>query len=121
MENSTIIVFALVLIALGFVRRYLSAAKAAPPETIRSHLDRGSLLVDVRSPEEFAADHYPEARNIPLTLIAQRTGELGGREDPLVLYCNTGRRSALALGQLRKLGFRNAVNAGGLERLRAIP
>lgn len=120
MENGTIIAIALALIAFGIVRRVRAAAGSASPETIRTFLDQGAALVDVRSPEEFSQDHYPGARNIPLTLIAERAKELGSTDTPVILYCNSGSRSAPALRQLKRLGFQKTVNAGGLSRLRGI-
>jgi rhodanese-related sulfurtransferase len=64
----------------------------------------GGLLVDVRTPAEFAAGHAKGAVNIPFDQIAARAAELP-RDRPVVLYCRTGRRSGIAAGELRKLGF----------------
>jgi len=64
------------------------------------------LIVDVRSADEFAAGHVPGARNIPHTEIAARLDELGGdMGKELVVYCESGRRAAIAKGILEKAGF----------------
>ena len=61
--------------------------------------------MDVRSPEEFAAGHVPGAINIPHDQIGQRAAELGPRDTEILLYCRSGRRSAIAADALRVLGY----------------
>lgn len=64
------------------------------------------LILDVRKPDEFAAGHVPGATNIPHTEIAGRLAELGAdRHKELVVYCESGRRAAIAQGILEKAGF----------------
>jgi phage shock protein E len=64
------------------------------------------LLLDVRKPEEFAAGHVPGAINIPHDQLASRLAELpASREQPVVVYCRSGRRAALAEDVLRQAGY----------------
>lgn len=120
MDTGTIILFAVVLIGFGLVRQYLANVRGTvSPEEVRALVDAGALVVDVRTPPEYAAEHLPGAINIPLDEIASRSGELENSDSPLVLYCNSGRRSGLAVAQLRKAGFAKCVNGGGLARLRS--
>lgn len=64
------------------------------------------LLLDVRKPEEFAAGHVPGAINIPHDQLASRLAELpASRDKPVVVYCRSGRRSALAEDVLRQGGY----------------
>ena len=82
------------------------------------------VYVDVRSPAEFASGHVEGAINIPHTEMAQRWRELEAyRDEPMVVYCRTGRRSGIALDVLREHGFEDAVNGGGLSDLarRGVP
>ncbi|MDH5277167.1 MAG: rhodanese-like domain-containing protein [Gammaproteobacteria bacterium] len=86
----------------------------------------GAPIVDVREPDEFADGHIPGAVNIPRGLlefevdghpaVANRTAEaLSHRELPVVLYCLSGGRSALAAEALQRLGFVAPVSlAGGI-------
>jgi len=74
----------------------------------------GAKVIDVRSPEEFEDEHFPNAINIPVNIIQTRTAELGEKTDPLVLYCASGSRSAYAARVLSQAGFKKVVNAGGL-------
>ena len=79
---------------------------------------RAIVYVDVRSPQEFAGGHVRGAINIPHTEMAERWGELEThRDDSLVVYCRSGRRSALALDVLERQGFRHLRNGGALDEL----
>lgn len=76
--------------------------------------DRSLVVLDVRTPEEFAAGHVVGARNIPHTEIAGRLAELGeARERDVVVYCRSGRRSELALEALRAAGFTRLFHLDG--------
>ena len=64
------------------------------------------LIIDVRKPDEYAAGHVPGATNIPHTEIAARLNELGNdKQKEVVVYCESGRRAAIAKGILEKAGF----------------
>ena len=85
----------------------------------------GVLVIDVREPHEFAAGHIPGAINIP-------RGSIDGAADPgfkhrvealctardkeLLLYCQSGGRSAMAAATLQEMGFAHVHSlAGGWE------
>ena len=81
-------------------------------------IDDGALLVDVRTPAEFAAGHLDGALNIPLDQIVDRKAELGSDLDrSIVLYCRTGHRSGLAEKALEGVGFTHLLNGGGYKDL----
>jgi phage shock protein E len=69
----------------------------------RRRVAEGAVLLDVRSPEEFASGHVGGAKNIPVHELAGRVGELVGAHG-IVVYCRSGARSAAAAQLLRKLG-----------------
>jgi len=76
--------------------------------------DRSMVVLDVRTPAEFAEGHVPGAVNIPHTELAPRVAELdGARERDVVVYCRTGRRSALALEVLEGAGFKRLFHLKG--------
>ena len=75
--------------------------------------EAGALVLDVRSPEEFAQGHVPGAKNIPHDQVARRAAELGPPSTPIVVYCKSGRRSAAAIEALKGLGYDRLWNAGG--------
>jgi phage shock protein E len=76
----------------------------------------GALLVDVRSPEEFASGHLPGAVNLPVQELDARLGELGPNDRPLVLYCRSGNRSARAAATLTRAGHKDVHNLGAMSR-----
>ena len=72
------------------------------------------LILDVRTPAEFAAGHVPGAVLIPVDQLAARVGELGAPRE-IVVYCRTGHRSGLAEPVLEKSGFRVHQLAGSWQ------
>jgi rhodanese-related sulfurtransferase len=85
------------------------------PEELVARLGGESpfVLIDVRTPEEFAAGHIPGALNIPYDELPARLHELEGRQgDEVVVYCRTGRRAKIAEDALTEAGF---VNVRDLE------
>jgi rhodanese-related sulfurtransferase len=76
--------------------------------------DSELVILDVRSAAEFVAGHVPGARNLPHDEVAGRLPELSGLLDKtVVLYCRSGRRSALAAEQLRAAGFTRLLQLDG--------
>jgi phage shock protein E len=73
----------------------------------------GALLLDVRTPEEFRDRHLDGALNIPVQELAGRVGELGAKERPIVVYCRSGARSAMAAILMKKAGY-EVVDMGGI-------
>lgn len=90
---------------------------ASPPDEIQQALAEGALVLDVRTPAEFAQRHYPGALNIPYDQLRERHRELGDPARTIVIYCRTGRRSAIAAETLRSLGFTRIIDAKTLENL----
>lgn len=68
-------------------------------------------IIDVREPEEFNDGHVEGSLNIPLSKILEDLKSLPfDKNEELVLYCNSGRRSQLAINTLQKNGYKNLVN-----------
>lgn len=76
-----------------------------------------TTLVDVRSPMEYAQQHIPGAINIPLDKILSRKDEIEACSGPVVLYCQSGNRSGMALGLLRQSSKVDVYNGGGIYEL----
>lgn len=88
---------------------------------------RGIPVVDVREPAEFAAGHIPGSVSIPRGVLefeidghpavnCVKDPALGHRGLPIVLYCRSGARSALAAAALCELGFVEPLSlAGGFQ------
>lgn len=73
----------------------------------------GALLLDVRSPGEFAGGHAPGAINIPIDDLSTRKSELPAGK-PVITYCTAGVRSARAARMLRNDG-RTVHDLGSLS------
>jgi rhodanese-related sulfurtransferase len=86
-----------------------------PGKRARELVAAGARLVDVRSSGEFAAAHIEGARNIPVGEISRRSNELGGREQPVIVYCASGTRSAMAKRTLKSAGFSHVYNLGAMS------
>ena len=72
----------------------------------------GARLLDVRSPEEYARGHLPDALNIPVQELDRRVAEVGPTDGELVVYCRSGHRSSRAAEILRQHGFSKVHNLG---------
>ncbi len=83
--------------------------------TIKEKIAAGAKIVDVRTPVEFEEGAYAGAINIPLALLPLKVNELEPRSAPIVLYCASGARSGQAMRFLKKNGFSDVINAGGLD------
>jgi rhodanese-related sulfurtransferase len=103
------VVVLLIALLLWWKRSDISSAEA------HQLVKEGAQLIDVRSPGEYAAGHVEGARNIPVGEIAARSGELGATDRPIILYCASGTRSAMAASKLRSAGFSRVYNLGGMS------
>lgn len=78
------------------------------------HLTQGARLIDVRTKEEFAQGHLPDAVNIPVDQIAAVLPEEAAQDETLLIYCRSGNRSATAAAALKQLGFKVVLDLGGI-------
>jgi phage shock protein E len=86
-----------------------------PVSEIKSLINNGALLVDVRSPAEFAAGHIPGARNIPVDELERRVSELGDPSTAIIVYCRSGARSGSARSVLKGRGYSRVHNLGAMS------
>ncbi len=99
-----------------------AASSASTPSAAVEHVDGaaakklvqgGARLVDVRTPEEYAAGHIEGAVNAPVDTV--ETSDLGAKDQPIVLYCGSGKRSARAAATLRAKGFARLYDLGAMS------
>lgn len=97
-------------------------AVAAGPEAIEAKAlteriawaDASLVVLDVRTPAEYAEGHVPGAVNIPHTELAARVAELeAARGKDIVVYCRSGARAGQALDVLGKAGFKRLYHLKG--------
>jgi rhodanese-related sulfurtransferase len=118
MSRRTVGGIVLAVAVVGGAAAFLLVRRAGDVTADQAHrmVEGGALLVDVRSPAEFAAGHLPGALNIPVHEIEAREAELTPRDRPLVLYCRSGNRSARAAAALEKSGHTSVHNLGAMSR-----
>lgn len=77
--------------------------------------EKGYIIIDARTDEEFAAGHIGGAILIPEYEIAERAeSELPDKDALILVYCRSGRRSKIAAEELARLGYTNVKEFGGI-------
>lgn len=78
--------------------------------------DKNAVLLDVRTLEEFEVGHIAKAILLPYDEIKKETAakSIPTKETTVVVYCRTGRRSAIAATTLRTLGYTTVWDLGGI-------
>ena len=74
----------------------------------------GSVLLDVRTSEEYQGGHIPGSQNVPLQLLGAEDIVAAPKDTPLFVYCHSGARSSQAVRLLARMGYANAKNIGGI-------
>jgi len=107
----------------------VAVAKATITECSVQDVERclaeGPLIIDIREPAEYAKGHIPGALHVPRGMLEfeihnlvnafRPRPDLSNAEQPIVLYCGTGGRSALAAQCLESMGYTKVTSmAGGL-------
>ena len=74
-------------------------------------------IIDVRTSQEFAIGHIDGAINIPVQQIGQDIQLVKGlsKDSPILVYCRSGRRSAMARAMLEQQGFGRVFDGGSME------
>jgi phage shock protein E len=108
----TSMLIALVCTALVLIVLVQGAGATTPPAEAKALVDGGALLVDVRTPEEFASGHIEGAKNIPVSEVQVRLAEFGAKDGKVVVYCRSGNRSGKAKTMLEAAGYTAVFNAG---------
>ena len=74
----------------------------------------GAVLLDVRTSEEYRDGHIPGSKNVPLQALDNVASVAENKNMALYVYCHSGARSRQAAGLLRRMGYRNVNNIGGI-------
>lgn len=114
-DAGSLISYAFMALGVVFVLSRLVStlnARRRIPELLKA----GAQVIDVRSPDEFAAGHAAGSRNVPLGNLEQGTKNL----DPdnwIIVCCASGTRSGIARRSLLRSGFKNVLNGGSWRNL----
>jgi rhodanese-related sulfurtransferase len=95
---------------------WTSGVEQITPAALANQLDTPTapLILDVRSPAEYAQGHIPGAVNIPYREVPARVADLAAWQDaPIVVYCEVGVRAGIAELALEQAGFAQVLQLEG--------
>lgn len=117
--------FKRVLSALAAMLAALSLAACSGADYAQISMDEAAqvmeqetdfILLDVRTPEEYAGGHIPGAINVPNeTIGSDPVDALPDKEQKILVYCRSGNRSKMAAAKLAEQGYTNIVEIGGIN------
>ena len=97
------------------LRQIKSRIVEVDPSSVRDQLSNGAVVIDVREPEEWSTGHLPGARHVPKSYFETRIeGAVSDRGQHVILYCQSGNRSAWAARtMIEDLGYENVESMTG--------
>lgn len=79
-------------------------------------LPDNAVLLDVRRIDEFKTGHIAGAVLVPHDMITEKVGAVvPNKNTPVYIYCRSGRRSAITVETMKKLGYTNLTDLGGMD------
>lgn len=108
-------VFLLLAVVIVGCGASASAELISPDSYVEQFADANAeyLLIDVRTPDEFDSGYIDGAINIPVDQIANRLSEIPS-DIPVIVYCQSGNRSATAARTLVENGYEQVYDLGGI-------
>ena len=86
------------------------------PKGGKMKLPDNAVLLDVRQADEFNAGHIKGAVLVPHDTIIEKVGSVvPDKSTPVYVYCRSGRRSAIAVEAMKKLGYTDLTDLGGMD------
>lgn len=113
-----VMVLVVIGLAMSFMSRGDSKGLVSYEELQQKLNDKAPIvLLDVRTQEEFDNGHIPGALLLPYDEIDKKALQvLPEKEKEIIIYCRSGRRSAIAKDSLEALGYTNVKDFGGMNR-----
>lgn len=107
--------YLILLIPILIISTACAKTEKINPEVM---IENNTVLIDVRTKEEFKSGHLEKAINIPYTEIEEQIKSITkDNHKNIVVYCKSGRRSGIAQKTLMQMGYKNVVNGGGYKDL----
>lgn len=92
---------------------WLTNLSSHAPNSESPAWDEDALIIDVRTPGEYASGHVDGALNLPLDrFIQNHAGVVSDKSRQIILYCQSGARSAQATQFLKQQNYQNVINGG---------
>ena len=96
------------------LRQIKSRIDEVDPSEVRKQVSNGAVVVDVREAEEWSGGHIPGAKHVPKSYLESRIEGTADRDQHVILYCQSGNRSAWAARTLiEDLGYENVESMTG--------
>ncbi|KAB1641444.1 rhodanese-like domain-containing protein [Gulosibacter chungangensis] len=104
-------------LAAGALALGLAACTSAPAPTEDADIPTGAIILDVRTPEEYAAEHLDGAKLLDFNAgeVTEAIPNLDPDADYLI-YCRSGNRAGQAITLMEQAGFTSLTNLGSLEQ-----
>jgi phage shock protein E len=120
MKYSIIVLLILIFIFMGYTQMQKKETDSYQQISMKEAEDlmkteTGYLILDVRTPKEFAQGHIPDAINVPNETIGKKEiRQLPDKDQKILVYCRSGNRSKQAAKKLVKLGYTDIIEFGGI-------
>lgn len=98
---------------MNFLKKLFSSS---PSVDLKTLVQNGAQIIDVRTPGEFKGGHIKNSINIPLQNLTNNLSKIK-KDKPVITCCASGMRSASARGILKSNGFSEVYNGGGWSSL----
>ncbi|RUS45072.1 rhodanese-like domain-containing protein [Cohnella sp. AR92] len=115
MSTSNIVTIVAAVLLIVFLYSRMKPAKGLRnlrASEFKEELAKKRVLIDVREPGEFKSGHIPGARNVPLSQLQGRLGDIP-KGQPVLLYCRSGMRSKTAARLLLRSGYSELAHLQG--------
>ncbi|MBT1073132.1 rhodanese-like domain-containing protein [Pelotalea chapellei] len=100
----------------GFISIMMVCGLLAGNATAAEKATAQPVVVDVRSQQEWLTGHLEGAVLIPHEQIVEGIAKVtSDKKAKILLYCRSGRRTAIAIDELKKNGYENLINLGSIE------
>ena len=119
MKTRVTALVALLAVVLSCARGVVAPRTTIEPAELAARISKAGapVVLDVRTPEEFASGHIPGAVNVPLSDLKKRLGELGlSPTAEVVVHCEGGGRAETAEEILREAGYKDVRDLTGHMR-----
>lgn len=127
MKKALIIIGVIIIAAVGFfVMSPNSDSSENTTESkqtfasITADVKNGAKLIDVRTPEEYAAGHFAGATNFDSVKVEAGQYPEVAKNAKVYLYCRSGHRAGIVLAAMKKVGFTDVTSLGGLTDVQAL-
>eukprot|EP01093_Parvamoeba_rugata_P017102 TRINITY_DN666_c0_g1_i1.p1 TRINITY_DN666_c0_g1~~TRINITY_DN666_c0_g1_i1.p1 ORF type:complete len:117 (-),score=22.22 TRINITY_DN666_c0_g1_i1:76-426(-) len=95
----------------------LNALFGKSTNNVADYIEKGAVILDVRTHSEYQGGHIKNALHIPVQELGNRLNEVKKLNKPVIAYCASGMRSGSAASLLKSKGV-DAINGGGIGSLK---